>query len=376
MLSFKSNRLTSIAEDSLSPSLGWLILTDNKLQSLPPSVGRRCPGLRKLMLAANDLTSLPASLSHCHQLELLRISGNKLTSIPHWLFLLPKLSWLALAGNPACESKTTSQLREWNLVRVIDWSNITISDKIGEGASGIVYRGVWNGVYSGEGSERLTLHKRDHLVAVKLFKGEATSDGLPEDEMRAVESIGNHPNSIQVYGRMIHVPEGRQGLVLALIPEEYETLGNPPSFTSVTRDTFRDDQSFSVQHAVKILEGVSSLAAHLHEKRINHGDLYAHNILVHRETGFPLLGDFGAATLYSALEEDGNLLEAVEVRAFGCLIEDLIIRTRFGASSSGIEDYLCDLMRTCLDDDAGSRPSFSSLHTLLESLLTHPSINN
>lgn len=33
MLSFKGNQLENIPEDSLSPSLKWLILTDNKLKS-------------------------------------------------------------------------------------------------------------------------------------------------------------------------------------------------------------------------------------------------------------------------------------------------------------------------------------------------------
>ena len=31
MLSFKSNRLASVPEHSLSPSIGWLILTDNRI---------------------------------------------------------------------------------------------------------------------------------------------------------------------------------------------------------------------------------------------------------------------------------------------------------------------------------------------------------
>ena len=41
MLSFKSNRLAAIDEDALAPSLAWLILTDNRLCTLPASLGRR-----------------------------------------------------------------------------------------------------------------------------------------------------------------------------------------------------------------------------------------------------------------------------------------------------------------------------------------------
>ena len=41
MLSFKSNRLSRIAEDALAPTLEWLILTDNLLPSLPRRVASR-----------------------------------------------------------------------------------------------------------------------------------------------------------------------------------------------------------------------------------------------------------------------------------------------------------------------------------------------
>ena len=40
MLSFKANKLSAIPEDALSPSIGWLILSDNRLERLPASIGR------------------------------------------------------------------------------------------------------------------------------------------------------------------------------------------------------------------------------------------------------------------------------------------------------------------------------------------------
>ncbi len=100
MLSFKSNRLTTIAESALPSSLGWLILTDNALTSLPASLGRLAH-LRKLMLASNRLTVLP-DLRALEQLELVRLSDNALpwdTVVASGLLGLPRLAWLALAGN-------------------------------------------------------------------------------------------------------------------------------------------------------------------------------------------------------------------------------------------------------------------------------------
>ena len=78
MLSFKSCKLKSISEVALSPSIEWLILTDNSLTCLPKSIGKLL-GLRKCMLAGNKITCLPEEMSACRKLELIRIlarTGN------------------------------------------------------------------------------------------------------------------------------------------------------------------------------------------------------------------------------------------------------------------------------------------------------------
>lgn len=138
------------------------------VSELPPTIGELST-LRKLMLAGNKLTSLPDQLRMCTQLELLRIADNRLERLPAWLFSLPRLSWLAFAGNPF-EKPIASQARP---VVDIPWSELTIGERIGEGASGYVHKAVWKAGDAAEGAE----------VAVKLFKGETTSDGLPEYEM-------------------------------------------------------------------------------------------------------------------------------------------------------------------------------------------------
>ncbi len=65
-----------------------------------------------------------------------------------------------------------------------------------------------------------------------------------------------------------------------------------------------------------------------------HGDLYAHNILIDPVHGQARLGDFGAATRLPTQQTDVcQGLLALEVRALGCLLEEL-----GAAASSGTAD--------------------------------------
>jgi hypothetical protein len=130
------------------------------------------------MLAGNRLTSLPETLSNCKQLELLRISANKLTELPDWLVSMPNLAWLATAGNPL-SAQTSTPAADTSASFPVDWMELTIGERLGEGASGYVHKALWRrpGVGGDGAGEELD-------VAVKLFKGETTSDGLPEHEMQ------------------------------------------------------------------------------------------------------------------------------------------------------------------------------------------------
>jgi len=101
-----------------------------------------------------------------------------------------------------------------------------------------------------------------------------------------------------------------------------------------------------------------------------HGDLYAHNIMADAE-GTPLLGDFGAATLYDPSYEHASLLEGIEVRAFGCLMEDLLDRLDpldRSKMTSSLLSSLQSLQQACVQRINDKCPTFSSLHrTLLQS---------
>ena len=253
------------------------------------------------MLSGNKLNFLPNSISKCTNLELLRIAANNLASFPISLLSLPKLSWLAYSGNPFCKKHPDSKIE----LQTINWNELEIKELLGEGASGNIYKAIYN----------------DIEVAIKIFKGEMTSDGLPQEEMEINISMGVHENLIDVLAKVINHPENKDVLMLELIPSSFFNLGLPPSLESCTRDVYTKDFKLSTKAVLKILKGMVSAAVHMHERGIMHGDFYAHNIMIDKDAN-SILGDFGGASYYEAEDfELNNSLEKLEVRAFGCLIE-------------------------------------------------------
>ena len=345
MIGFKSNRITEFREDVLPPETRWLILTDNRIGTLPDSIGE-LDKLQKLMLAGNRIVRLPESMRQCRNLELLRLSANQLEDIPDWLFSLPRLSWLACSGNPC----TPGGLPDDHTLADIAWEDVSIHEQLGEGASGIISKGMVPGARS---------------AAIKVFRGEMTSDGYPLDEVAASIAAGTHPNLNTPHGRISNHPEEKEALVFPLIPPVYCNLGNPPSFESCTRDTYDEEARFPLHRLLRIASDVCSAACHLHERGINHGDLYAHNILVDKE-GHSMLGDFGAATRYER-SAYGDAFEHLEVRAFGCLLEELLDRCEAkGEKEKGIVRELERLKVMCMTDAVAMRPSFDTVYGRLK----------
>jgi Protein tyrosine and serine/threonine kinase/Leucine rich repeat len=350
MVGFKSNQIRVLGENVLPVNVRWLILTDNKLERLPNSIGK-LEKLQKLMLAGNQLRSLPDEMAACQNLELIRLAANRLASLPSWLFSLPRLSWLAYAGNPACIANLSPT------VPSISWADLTLADTLGEGASGVISKGVWQ-----------SSAQPPTAVAIKMFKGVMTSDGMPADEMNACLAAGGHPHLVGALGKIVDCPDDRSGLMLSLIPPDYRNLGNPPSLDSCTRDTYPAGTSFSVAAILQIAIGISSAAAHLHAQGIMHGDLYAHNILMNEETHHTLLGDFGAASSYDLDDSIASLaLERLEVRAFGCLLEDLLDRAQVSEAKAEkwVFDRLDKLRQDCLQPMSAARPLFREIDRVL-----------
>lgn len=350
MVGFKANQIRQVAARALPPMLRWLILTDNAIEQLPAEIGR-CEQLQKLMLAGNRLRKLPPSLAACSRLELLRISANCLDELPDWLLALPRLSWLAYAGNPFCASRELA-VQDAAPIGAIGWGQLSIRQVLGEGASGVIYQAEYA---SGE---------PPRSVAVKVFKGAVTSDGLPHCEMAACISAGRQPNLIPVEGRVTDHPAGASGLVMSLIEPEFRNLAGPPSLESCTRDVYAAGESFDLGTALAIARGIAAAAAHLHRQGIMHGDLYGHNIL-HCGRGRALLGDFGAASFFSPGDAQADALQRLEVRAFGCLLEELVAWCAAPAGGQPVLAQLSALAAACLDDSVVRRPLFDEIDRTL-----------
>ena len=344
MVGFKANRIRTVPAASLPQRLRWLILTDNEVESLPAEIGR-CTRLQKLALAGNRLRELPAAMSACTSLELLRISANRMHALPEWLLQLPRLSWLAFAGNPFCEASEAAALAQAPLASA-PWSSLALQDLLGEGASGVIHRAK-----RADGAE----------VAVKVFRGEVTSDGWPHSEMAAAMHAGAHAHLIPVLGRLTEHPAQAQGLLMERVAPEFHSLAGPPSLDSCTRDVYGAGVRFDRESLVRLARGIVSAVSHLHRRGINHGDLYAHNIL-HTRDGRSFLGDFGAASFFDARQAPlARALQMLEVRAFGYLLEELIERCE-----TPIQDSPLILLRNrCLSERPAERPTLDEIEQVL-----------
>lgn len=355
MVGFKANQIRDVSGAALPTHLRWLILTDNQIESLPSEIGR-CARMQKLMLAGNRLKTLPPELAHCERLELLRISANRLSELPAWLTSMPRLAWLAYADNPFC-AEWAPRAQKATMSPPIDWHDLELTRVLGAGASGVIHQA----------------NRRhpdiEQPVAVKLFKGAVTSDGLPLSEMTACLAAGSHPNLIPVLGKIHGHPADIPGLVLTLVDRTFDNLADPPSLDSCTRDCYAPNTRFALETTVQIALGVASAARHLHAAGIQHGDLYAHNML-HDGQGHVLLGDFGAASpLPADASDQADALQRIEVRAFACLLDELLDRTADTPPGvSTIRHALNRLKTDAMQKNPRHRPSFTAIERQLAAL--------
>jgi serine/threonine protein kinase len=107
---------------------------------------------------------------------------------------------------------------------------------------------------------------------------------------------------------------------------------------------------------------------HLHSKGIMHGDFYAHNLMIDDKAN-ALLGDFGAATLYNTSLSTAELHQKLDVRAFGCLLDDLIIRTPLIKNSQHINTIIEQLIDKCLNETIYERLYFKDIIKQLQHII-------
>lgn len=355
MVGFKACNISTLSPNALPVNLRWLILTDNALSSMPKAIGGS-QYLQKCMLAGNKLRELPDAMQNCTHLELLRISANQFKTLPDWLLNMPKLSWLALAGNPMSMAHEKQAFTSSTLPHIA-WDKLTIHQLLGEGASGLIYQATWQ-----------VDQAHSKQVAVKIFKGALTSDGLPQSEMAAFISAGAHPNLTTVEGIVSDHPEGMQGIVMSLIDPSFTVLANPPSLSSCTRDVYDESGNLSMGESIKMALNIASATAQLHAHGLIHGDLYAHNIL-HTARADALLSDFGAAAFMPDNEAQSTNIQKIEVRAFGYLLEELIMHCTDQHDHHHLVP-LSQLRDQCLLSTVADRPLMREVVDQLAALIT------
>jgi len=272
-----------------------------------------------------------------------RLSANNLTKLDDWLLELPKLAWLAFAGNEFNKAQclTKSTLKNTPL------ENFQLKKVIGQGASGVIH-----------------LAKAKHSnVAVKLFKGAITSDGYPLDEVNCCLKAANHTNLINV---LSYIEQSTQlGLVMELIDTNYTNLGLPPSLETCTRDTFNDGCNYPIEAVYKIAKQMANTLTHLHDNYVSHGDIYAHNTMINEQYDV-LFGDFGAATNLAMLSEyQQQQIQLIEVRAFGCLIEDLLSTVSTADKQSELFGKMSDIAQLAKQHELSKRPKFKIIESKL-----------
>ena len=316
-MGFKANQIAEVPAAALAPTLRWLILTDNRIAALPSTLAD-CSRMQKLMLAGNRLTRLPAGIDRLQRLELLRLSANAFERAEHALtdelLALPQLAWLAHAGNPFSAAREQAA-QATTTVAPIAWRELRLQALLGEGASGHIHAAQWQ---PAAGAAR--------NVAVKLFKGSVTSDGLPACEIAATLMAGSHPQLVGVLGALAGHPEGTQGLVLPRLAPQWKPLAGPPSMASCSRDVYGADMRLPAARARSIARAATEALNHLHACGLTHGDLYAHNLLVDGDDR-ALLSDLGAASLLPHDDPPRRAaLQALDRRALGILVDELAQR--------------------------------------------------
>jgi serine/threonine protein kinase len=154
-------------------------------------------------------------------------------------------------------------------------------------------------------------------------------------------------------------------LIMELIPARFYNLGLPPSLITCTRDTFPSDATLEVSDILKIALSMADALRHLHENNVSHGDIYAHNTMVDKEANM-LFGDFGAASNLNVLtEKQQKAMQAIEIRAFGCLLDDLLPLSHH-AQKTHHYDQLINIKNNCMQETSFNRPTFMTIVEQLE----------
>eukprot|EP00401_Gymnodinium_catenatum_P063706 CAMPEP_0117601172 /NCGR_PEP_ID=MMETSP0784-20121206/76885_1 /TAXON_ID=39447 /ORGANISM="" /LENGTH=636 /DNA_ID=CAMNT_0005403865 /DNA_START=168 /DNA_END=2075 /DNA_ORIENTATION=- len=200
---------------------------------------------------------------------------------------------------------------------------------LGEGAFGVVYRGIYCGA----------------PVAVKLSRASLTGENMRHFQQLANEirilRQGRHPNIVFFYGTILDT-ESRLGMVV-------EQVDGPALCTFVSHECAKEPRT---QHAISV--GIASALMFLHSRKtcVVHGDLKSTNVLIakHDSCVQAKLLDFGLARMLTRCARPlGGSLLWVAPEVFRC---DVRQRPKASADifSFGRVMYLVVTRRKPLED--------------------------
>lgn len=268
------------------------------------------------------------------------------------LLSLPNLAWIALSDNPFLRSSEEETNQSQFSTALFDQDYLDDPDRgeiLGSGASGVTRK------YQISNNE----------VAVKKFAASITSDGNPEEEKRVtvLASTLNSSSLVKMLGQT------KKGSIVMELLKDFEVFAQPPSMASCSRDVYDDNTRITIKKAITITSKLLQTLCLLHSSGICHGDFYGHNILssCSNETDIKLT-DFGAAFCYDRTDEYGFLIEKIEVRAYGHLVNEtsnLLRRNKNCEESKELAAALTKISEQC-HNISSNQKRFPELQQLYE----------
>lgn len=133
------------------------------------------------------------------------------------------------------------------------------------------------------------------------------------------------------------------------------SMADKPNFVSLLRCRWRPGICFRPRYVLRVAGSVARALRYMHAHGICHGDVYAHNVLAD-DDGNAVLCDYGASFFYN--RDTSPPWEAVEVRAFGLLLKDLVERYEGDAR---VLSQLQVLTHACCYGSTDTRPGFDAI---------------
>lgn len=341
--------LRQILEWWLSLSLKWLQLSENPhLKKLPYST-KRLEQLQKWAFVATWIEQYEDYFLGFEKLDLFRTAGSETIVTPSWVWEHWNIAFFW--DQKDNYSQRTQNILEKSTSPEYKWEDLYLTwKKLWESPSSDVFLAI--------------VKATQQKVAVKIFKTGLSSDGYPEADKNAAMVVWLHDNIVPILWELQGHSEGKSGIVLWVIPEEYKDLWNPPDFQTISRDTFSDKQieKFSSSFMLQAAIDISAALAHMHSRGVAHGDMYAHNIRINNQWKAYLL-DFWAASVYDKEAEPWR--EKQDVRAFGYLLDDMLTQS---FDTSWPVWKLWELRQLCLWQHVMRRPSFEEIWDFLNNI--------